>query len=75
MINKYYEIIWFLKKIYYKLFLSETRLTGKLRNPYREYLFQELKEKYGKDYLENPDFYFFYVIERELLEDLQKTKP
>ena len=53
MINKYYEIIWFLKKIYYKIFLSKTRLTGKLRNPYREYLFQELKEKYGKDYFEN----------------------
>ena len=35
MINKYYEIIWFLKKIYYKIFLSKTRLTGKLRNPYR----------------------------------------
>ena len=33
--------------------MSETRLTGKLRNPYREYLFQELKEKYGKDYFEN----------------------
>ena len=53
MINKYYEIIWFLKKIYYKIFLREIRLTGKLRNPYREYLFQELKEKYGKDYFAN----------------------
>lgn len=33
----------------------------------------KFEEKYGKDYLEKPGFYFFYVIERELLEDLQKT--
>ena len=30
-------------------------------------------QKYGKNYINDPEFYFFYLMERELLEDLQIT--
>jgi SAM-dependent methyltransferase len=48
-----YNFIYLIKKIYSKIFLKETRLTGRMRNPYRQYLFEELKLKYGKEYFKD----------------------
>ena len=74
--NFIYYIIWQLKKIPRKTYAkSKYVLTSNLRNPYRYYLFEELKDIYGSDSFHNKKILEIGPKDGEDTLRLQSLKP